>query len=134
MITGGFMNVKAIYELEMEKNINMNEYVPDAWVLLRFESKDTEPIYKILGGWYGGYAGSDSWRLCSGIERIELIGDVYHVHNYSGSVYTCHKDIQRFSGLMNSMLASWLDMADKKPEQEIKIEVIDMGEYYVQTK
>lgn len=107
-----------------------NEYRPDAWILVRFSSKDTDDTYKVLGGWYGGFAGADSWRLCSGIERIVLIDDVYEVHNYSGSVYYCHKDTERFTGLMSAQFNGWGQLAIDNPDKGISIEAIDMVNYY----
>ena len=106
----------------------MSEYCPDAWVLLKFTTPRTT-IYKILGGWYGGYLGSDSWRMCSGIERVELVEDVYWVHNFSGSVYKCHKNLERMTGLMGSIYSSWQNEIVEK-DSHIKMFLIDMKEYY----
>ena len=50
-----------------------------------------EKIQKILSSWYGGWAGSDSWRLSSGITEVEELEDSYIIKNESGSVYTCFK-------------------------------------------
>lgn len=108
----------------------MSEYYPDAWVLLKFGSNETETIYKVMGGWIGSYTGSDSWRICSGIERIEFDGTSYHIHNHSGSIYHCHKTMERISSLMGSVMQGWSSLAELQPELEVKIEIIDMKEYY----
>lgn len=84
----------------------MTEYVPDAWVIIRV-ADETETVYKVLGGWYGGYLNGDSWRLNSGITRIERDGELYLIHGYSGSVYRVHPDAQRTTMLMASVLAQF---------------------------
>ena len=111
----------------------MSEYHPDAWVLLKIVHP-SETTYKVMGGWYGGYLGCDSWRLCSGIVRIELVGDMYEIHNYSGSIYYCQKDIERFTGLMSSVVMGWEELIKAEPESKIKIEVVDMETYYAKQK
>lgn len=74
----------------------MTDYIPDAWVILRFESEEHGVVYKVLGGWGGGYLSGDGWRLSSGIKKVEWIPDdtnvghkTYVIHNDSGSRYFC---------------------------------------------
>ncbi len=69
----------------------MSEYFPDKWVGVKISGKDIKPIYKIFASWYGGYGGSDSWKLNSGVTKIEEDGQCYLFHGSSGSVYSCHK-------------------------------------------
>ncbi len=69
----------------------MTEYTPDSWVILKMVYKD-QVFYKLLGGWSGGYINGSSWRLNSGIEKVELDNDRYMFYGISGSVYKCHKD------------------------------------------
>ena len=52
----------------------------------------TRNVYKILGGWSGGYTQGDSYRLNSGITKIDTDGDYYVFSGHSGSVYRCHKN------------------------------------------
>ena len=40
----------------------MSVYNPDKWVIVKIDA-DSECIYKVFACWYGGYAGSDSWRI-----------------------------------------------------------------------
>ncbi len=48
------------------------EYTPDSWVVLKVKAgKGTFPFYKVLAGWSGGYLSGDSWRINSGITRVE---------------------------------------------------------------
>ena len=68
----------------------MSEYTPDCWVVIEIAMDNTK-VSRILSSWYGGWAGSDSWRLSSGITEVEELEDSYIIKNHSGSVYTCYK-------------------------------------------
>ena len=68
----------------------MSEYTPDRWVVIEIAMEGTT-VQRILSSWYGGWAGSDSWRLSSGITGVEELVDSYIIKNESGSVYTCFK-------------------------------------------
>ena len=68
----------------------MSEYTTDKWVVIEIDY-DGDNFQKILSSWYGGWAGSDSWRLSSGITEVEELEDSYIIKNNSGSVYTCFK-------------------------------------------
>lgn len=70
----------------------MSEYNPDNWLLLKFDTKEHGIFYKVLAGWSGGYLYGDSWKLNSGVTKVEVDGDYYLFYGYSGSVYKCHKD------------------------------------------
>ena len=63
---------------------------PDKWIILKIEHEGTI-IYKVFASWYGGYLGSDSWRMNSGIKSIEIpLEDTYvDFMGYSGSRYRC---------------------------------------------
>lgn len=94
-------------------------YQPDAWVILRIEDED-EAIHKVLGGWYGGYLGVNSWRLNSGITRVEQEGDSYSIYGYSGSIYRVHESTQRMTMLMASIFESMREQAD--------VRIVDVSE------
>ena len=68
----------------------MNEYTPDKWVVIEIAMEGTT-VQRILSSWYGGWAGSDSWRLSSGITEVEELEDSFIIKNESGSVYTCYR-------------------------------------------
>jgi hypothetical protein len=68
----------------------MTEYAPDNWVVIKIKGDD--PHYRVLGGWSGGYLDGDSWRMNSGITRVDDADDHWlHFHGSSGSVYRCNK-------------------------------------------
>lgn len=81
----------------------MAQYKPDAWVIVELGPQETR-YHRVLGGWYGGFAGSDSWRLSSGITRIEKEAEVWKIYNESGSIYYCHERCERTTGLMDNVL------------------------------
>lgn len=68
----------------------MSEYHPDNWVIIKFNGPD--PHYRVLAGWSGGYATSDSWRMNSGIVRHEFDGEYWRFYGSTGSCYVCHVD------------------------------------------
>lgn len=68
----------------------MSEYTPDRWCVIRIPS-DKETIYKVFASWGGGYAGSDSWKLNSGITRAVLADGAWEFEGSSGSVYQCRE-------------------------------------------
>lgn len=81
-------------------------YTPDAWVIVKVPSEN-DTHYRILAGWYGGFAGGDSWKLSSGITKIDESELLYSIHNTSGSIYTCYKNCERMSGYMSMIFTSY---------------------------
>jgi len=84
----------------------MREYNPDKWVMLKFDYKG-EVIYKILATFYGGYTTGDSWKLNSGITKIEEDGQTYLFTGSTGSVYRCHKNSYGMGGYTSGVYASF---------------------------
>jgi hypothetical protein len=72
----------------------MNEYVPDKWKVVKIEGPDIPLTYKVFACWCGGYLGSNSWKLNSGIKNVSKDGKFYLFEGYSGSVYKCHESLQ----------------------------------------
>lgn len=69
------------------------DYYPDKWKMVKMTNRENGRVhYRIFGVWYGGYAGSDSWKMNSGVTRIEQDEHGYHFHGSSGSVYYCNKN------------------------------------------
>lgn len=64
---------------------------PDNWVVLKIVT-ETETFYKILAGWSGGYLSGSSWKLNSGIFKVEEDENYFYFHGFSGSIYKCHKE------------------------------------------
>jgi len=60
---------------------------PDNWVILHID----DAYYKVLAGWSGSYLDGDSWKLNSGIVKVEEHNKYYDFIGKSGSVYRCFK-------------------------------------------
>ena len=93
----------------------MNQNNPDVWVIVELSGTKVETRYhRVLAGWYGGFAGSDSWRIGSGITRIVDKDTYWEIHNTSGSIYNCHKQVERFSGYTQNVYRSYCDENTEK--------------------
>lgn len=99
----------------------MRTYTPDHWVMLKLTYKD-KPIYKILAGWGGSYLYGASWKLNSGVTRVEDTGDSYLFHGSSGSVYECRKNSYGLSGYTASVLDSFYK--DAEDNEDLTIECL----------
>ena len=83
----------------------MSVYSPDLWVIVEIKNHDSEEaIKKVFASWFGGYLGSDRWKLSSGITEIVEHDTHYEIHNHSGSIYNCGKQSQGMSGYAGSVL------------------------------
>jgi hypothetical protein len=94
----------------------MSDYRPDRWTVLRIHATG-QIIYKVFASWSGGYTGSDSWKLNSGITRATLVGDSWEFDGSSGSVYSCHKDAYGTNGYGGAVLSNLLLQAEKQGMQ-----------------
>ena len=68
----------------------MSNYNPDNWVVIKLTGED--PHYRVLAGWSGGYTTGDSWRMNSGITKVEEDEAFYYFYGSSGSSYHCCKE------------------------------------------
>lgn len=91
----------------------MTMNTPDLWVVVTITTA-TESIDKVFAGWYGGFVGSDSWQLSSGIVETEQHDDCLIFVNRSGSRYRCYKSAHGISGYMRTVLENWLADSDVK--------------------
>jgi hypothetical protein len=96
----------------------MSEYRPDKWVVVKIGEGN---LYKVFACWYGGWAGSDSWKLNSGITKATLEGNVYSFEGSSGSVYDCHKNIYGTNMYGGGILDN---MIEKAKQNGIIIEIM----------
>lgn len=105
----------------------MRDYTPDVWVVLEFDAPQLDqPLRKVFGGWYGGFAGSNSWKLNSGITAVRIDDEGhYEFDGYSGSTYYCHFNNYHLSSLMQGVLAQWQKQAEERGDTTIRILSID---------
>lgn len=101
----------------------MSTYHPDRWMIL--ELSDGEQTYKkVFSGNYGGYLGSDTWKLSSAIESIKEDADSFEILCQSGSTYMCHKQAYGMSNYMSMILSGWADEANKS-DSKIRIKILE---------
>ena len=80
---------------------------PDRWIIVKVTNKETGDVHhRVFANWYGGYLGSDSWQLNSGIDRVEIEDGNYMFHGRSGSLYVCGMDNYGTSGYGAGVLDS----------------------------
>lgn len=108
----------------------MGKYAPDCWIIVSLIDEDGERTDKVFGNWYGGFGGSDSWKLSSGITKVVELEDMYEVHNVSGSLYLCYKSCEGMSGYGSSVMNSFMKQAE---ESNGKFTITHIGINEVQT-
>ena len=102
----------------------MSQYNPHVWVVLKFTTPSFT-IYKVFGGWYGGYAASNSWKLNSGIVAIRRDGDWFEFDGNSGSTYRCSVNGYRMSGFMQQEYDYWQNQCKNT---NLTIEILSLDE------
>lgn len=81
------------------------KYIPDRWVIIKIPQADGTVWKKVAASWYGGYVGTDWWKISSNIEWIdESQEDRYIFHNLSGSEYHCKKSLYGMGVLLANVL------------------------------
>ena len=113
----------------------MADYVPDRWVLVEFQSEKIGKVKKIFGGWYGGYMGSDWWKLSSGVLENQVAGndESFLSPQESGSTYQVYKNSYGMTGYMGSIWGNWMDALEKSEDKSTKVilmEEEDAIEYF----
>ena len=101
----------------------MSIYNPDVWEVLELSTLEDGAVRKVFAGWYGGYTGSDSWKLSSMINKVTETETHYEFLCESGSTYTCNKMSQKMSMYMMTVYSFWLE--DSKKEGTLKIKVVE---------
>ena len=99
------------------------EYNPDLWEIVKITSPKGD-YYRVLGSWYGGFAGSNSWRMSSGITEIIDHDNHYEVLNESGSTYICRKHDRGMSGYTTSIYAQYKESA----RDGMDIDIVEIDE------
>ena len=96
-------------------------YTPDKWVVIKICLLE-ETVYKVFACWYGGYLGSNSWKLNSGITKVESGGNFWNFEGSSGSVYRCHKDTYGTHMYGQGVLDS---IIERSKESGINVEILE---------
>lgn len=82
-------------------------YIPDKWVIVGYSEKyHPKERYAILAGWYGGFAGSNSWKRSSSIVSVEVVDNKQLIATtYSGSKYVLCRSCVGTTMLTQSLLS-----------------------------
>ena len=81
-------------------------YFPHKWVVIDYgEEYAATQRYAILAGWYGGFAGSDSWKRSSPVVEWDFKEDDLEVTTESGSKYVLHKGAIGVTMLTQSLIS-----------------------------
>lgn len=107
----------------------MSDYYPHSYQFISISSdKDDDKIIKLFAVWYGGYIGSDAWKLNSGVTKIQqdaVFDNLYIVSGYSGSQYVVNKDSMKLSSYGETVLRG---IIEKAAAQRINVQRISLEE------
>ena len=78
--------------------------------------------YNVLASWYGGFTRGNSWKLNSGVNRVEEDKNYYYFYGASGSVYQCHKKTYGMSAYTMGILNQFYQ--DAKSAEGVTIELL----------
>lgn len=111
----------------------MSEYTPHTWLIIKITT-DKVSHYRVFACWYGGFAGTDSWQMNSGIVSVTLDkDDYYHFKGSSGSIYHCHRKTYGISGYGAGVLArmskSAVTTIEQLPKEIDPLELNYTGEH-----
>lgn len=73
--------------------------VPDKYVIVKIEvkeNKDNLPTgitYKLFSTWSGGLLDGDSWKLNSGITKVQPYNNYYLIYGNSNTIYKVYNNI-----------------------------------------
>ena len=113
----------------------MSEYRPDNWVVLKIMLPDQDTLYKVLGGWSGGYLDGDSWRMNSGIAKVVYREEYVDFYGESGSVYQCPLSQYRLrmnnAGIWDQLKEKFGDAVELMPE-DTDWSTLDPAKYYTE--
>jgi hypothetical protein len=84
--------------------------------MLEMTADDGTKLKKVLASYYGGYAGSDSWKLSSGVTETKEFDNRYEFLNFSGSTYICYKKAYGMSNYTSMILSGWQEELPNKVE------------------
>ena len=112
----------------LTKGNRMSVYTPDKWVVVKLTNNDNETHYRVFANWYGGYLGSDSWKLNSGITNATLVDNVYEFAGSSGSMYKCYENGYGTSGYGQNVLTHLIEDAKESITIEVMSEDTDFLE------
>lgn len=104
----------------------MSTYYPDKWIILKVTDPKQGVAFKVLASWYGGFSGSDSWKLSSGTTKVKVETDRINLLQHTGSTYIVIPQLWGTSSYTQGILNSWLKRLSLTPELG-SVEVMDQN-------
>lgn len=86
----------------------MSFYNPDSAVVIKI-THDNDTHFRVFGGWLGGYVTGSSWRVNSGVVKVEYDKEYFYFYGESGSVYKCKKGEPYFDSYLSGVLNNLCD-------------------------
>ncbi|NCP98420.1 hypothetical protein GW796_00910 [archaeon] len=99
----------------------MSQNYPDKWVLVKIYTPEYGTIIKVLASWFGGFAGSDSWTISSGVIKTTQTETGYEFLNESGSIYFCNKATYGMSSYTHSVYTRFVKKFKEIPNSIFEI-------------
>lgn len=75
---------------------------PDRWIIVNM-TLDGNTTQHVFSGGYGGYCGSDTWRLSTKIESIVKKDKIFEIETISGTQYSCNIMAYGMSSYMSNV-------------------------------
>ena len=104
---------------------------PDRWFIINM-TLDDKTTQHVFSGSYGGYTGTDSWRMSTAIATIVREDKVYKIETVSGTSYECHIGAYGASGYMLNVYQYYLD--DNKDKLKVDPVYADAFREYMRTQ
>lgn len=96
---------------------------PHKWTIVSITFPEGT-VRKVFSGSYGGYGGSDDWRLSSTIVEETDHGNFVDIRTESGSTYTLYKQCHGMSGYMSSVWHGFVERA-ARDQPEITLTILE---------
>lgn len=98
---------------------------PDRWVIVEQIDDKNNLSIRVLSSWYGGYLGSDVWKLSSKILNSSEKDKFYTFHTETGSVYNCYKNSYGMSSYTAGVIKN---LAEQAKNVNTLLTVIDIND------
>ena len=94
--------------------------VPDKWIMVKITVIETdEVLYKIFASWHGGFMGSNSWRMNSGVTKVTEDDKFFYFEGHSGSLYQCDKQSYGSNPFCLDVLKDYIDRSKHLADMQI---------------
>jgi len=94
--------------------------IPEKWIMVKITMIETdEVLYKIFASWSGGFMGSNSWRMNSGVTKVTEDDKFFYFAGHSGSLYQCDKQSYGSNWFCLAVLKDYIDRSKNLADMQI---------------